>query len=294
MHVFLTGASGFLGSVCLAACVQQKTVSITTLRSGARSTPVCAPVPEVLWSPPYSIEALETALDGTRPSHIVHVGALSSAERCEQEPEEAYRSNVLMTEILIACALRWRAHLTFVSTDLVFDGMTAPEGGLREDVAPHPVSQYGRTKHEAERLVLRHPDSAVVRLSLLYGRSPAGPGGVLAWMEESFAAGRDLVLFEDEFRTPIHVSDATRVLLMIAEQRLTGVWHCGGPERLSRVEFGRAVAKALGYNPGLTQPALRASYSGVPRRPEDVSLDSRKLWSVLGVELLGVEATLGK
>lgn len=282
MRVLMTGASGFLGSQFLATLSDQSGSMMTALRSGARWDPLCAPAHEVVLSDLLVPRDLEEALHGALPTHIVHIGAMSSAERCEQQPQEAYRANVTSTEFLRLCAERWGAHLTLVSTDLVFDGMKAPDGGLTEDTPPHPLSVYARSKSEAELVALRYQHAAVVRLSLLYGHGVSRSKGVLGWMEERLSSARELELFEDEYRTPIHVCDAVRMLMAVAEQRLTGTWHCGGPERISRVAFGQEVATALGYDRGLIRPIARSTFVGSPQRPEDVSLNSRRLYREVG------------
>ena len=63
------------------------------------------------------------------------------------------------------------ARLVHVSTDVVFDGRLGRP--YREDDAVSPITDYGRTKADAEQAVLRRaPGAVVVRTSLIYG----GPG----------------------------------------------------------------------------------------------------------------------
>lgn len=60
-----------------------------------------------------------------------------------------------------ACAARGVALLTF-SSDLVFDG-TKPDPYVETD-APAPLGVYGRSKAEAERLVLEANEGSLVEL----------------------------------------------------------------------------------------------------------------------------------
>jgi dTDP-4-dehydrorhamnose reductase len=179
-------------------------------------------------------------------------------------------------------ARHFDSHMVLASTDLVFEGSRAPENGFDEYALPCPVSVYARTKRQAEREILENTEGAVVRLSLLYGHTLSASKGVVGWMEDAFKQSRELVLFKDEFRTPIHIEDAARALVSICERKLTGVWHCGGPEKLSRVEFGRLVAELGGFTTQTIREAKRSEYSSVPARPEDVSLNSGRLFSALG------------
>jgi dTDP-4-dehydrorhamnose reductase len=151
---------------------------------------------------------------------------------------------------------------------------------------------YARTKRAAEMLVLESGRGSVVRASLIYGHSPSPAKGVLGWMERAFKDRASLKLFYDEYRTPIHVQDLSAMLLMVSRLKLLGIWHCGGPERLSRVEFGEQVAEGLGYEKSLIVPTSRQDPAISPARPEDVSLNSAKLIDATGIIPLDVASAL--
>jgi dTDP-4-dehydrorhamnose reductase len=185
------------------------------------------------------------------------------------------------------------AHLTTISTDLVFDGTNAPPQGLSEEDTPCPLSVYSQTKLAAERATQQSSSNTVVRVALLYGHSHSQSLGVLGWMERAFTERAPLPLFSDEFRTPIHVIDAASAILELSERARPGIWHCGGPARVSRVEFGTLVAKAMNYDASLIRPTSRLTINADPARPEDVSLNSEKLWDTLGWRPRGVEEALG-
>jgi dTDP-4-dehydrorhamnose reductase len=283
MRVLLTGSTGFLGSECLALLRGIPEIMVSTLRTNPGSAPAPSPAPNQYCCTPISPEALTRTIK-VPPTHIFHLGALASPERCEVHPEEAHYSNIKVTEALASYARGIGAHLIMTSTDLVFDGLrTGIPGGITEECSPQPVSVYSSSKRSAEEITLGVPKGTVVRLSLLYGRSPANALGTTAWMEQGFQEKREVTLFYDEFRTPIHVRDAAAFLLKVACDGLTGVWHCGGPERLSRVEFGSRIAAALGCDAPRILKVSRLSHKNPPQRPEDVSLNSERLWSATGI-----------
>jgi dTDP-4-dehydrorhamnose reductase len=288
MHVLLTGSAGFLGSACRELLKRHPDIEVSLLRSG-HGPVLVEGSPSSLDAPPsLSADELARQLGPRRITHIMHVGALSSPESCERNPENAYTSNVRFTEMLAEYAQHVDAHLTTISTDLVFDGTKAPNGGLSEEDSPRPLSVYSQTKLSAERITLRTPSHTVVRVALLYGHSFSASLGVLGWMERAFKEGTPLTLFSDEYRTPIHVMDAAAAILDISARSRAGIWHCGGPARVSRVEFGTLIAQALGYDSSLIRPTSRLSLATGPARPEDVSLNSERLWKTLGWRPRGV------
>lgn len=91
--------------------------------------------------------SIERAIAGFDPDALVLAAGMANPDLCEDRPGEAYAVNVDGTRN-VAEASRGR-HLTFFSTDQVFDGKAGPYSeGDRAD----PINVYGRTKLEAERI----------------------------------------------------------------------------------------------------------------------------------------------
>ncbi len=282
MHVLLTGASGFLGSafVGLLGCFPE--IELSVLRSSHAECVLPLGSRELFVQNLEAVSGIEKVLGARVPTHIIHLAALSSPAACEQQPKLAHAANVGFTRTLVQLASKLGCHITVASTDLVFEGSPARAAGFSESDTPSPRSAYSRSKADAESAALLYARSCVVRLCLLYGHTHSKSRGALGWIEDKLHSKEELVLFEDEYRTPIHVADAAHALLQLARRQALGVWHCGGPERLSRVQFGLTVAEALGYDPSVIRPARRADVPSTPERPEDVSLSSDKLWTLLG------------
>jgi dTDP-4-dehydrorhamnose reductase len=283
MRILLSGASGLLGSAVVQQLSRHSEIELTVVRSSRVECTLPLGSSEVFIEDVSKVGDLERQLAWRPPTHIMHLAALSSPAECENDPPRAHVANVGFTRTLGEIARRFQAHMVLASTDLVFEGTRAPEHGFDEYALPCPVSVYARTKRQAERETLENTDGAVVRLSLLYGHTFSASKGVLGWMEEALRNHREIVLFKDEFRTPIHLQDAARALVSTCERKLTGVWHCGGPKRVSRVEFGRLVAQLGGFSTHAIREANRCEVPSVPARPEDVSLNSTRLISALGI-----------
>jgi dTDP-4-dehydrorhamnose reductase len=65
---------------------------------------------------------------------------------------------------------------------------------------------------------------------------------------------------------------------------VAGLFHVGGPERLSRYELGVRVAALLGLDPRPIEAIRQADLPFDAPRPADASLDSSRARSVLGWE----------
>ena len=268
-RILVTGASGLLGGYILAEAAQRQLP--LTGWSSQQGTSLfgidCVPVD--LRQP----KAVSLAFATVQPTHVLHAAARSSIMDCFQHPARAEAVNVAGTHLLAELCQRHGTRLLYVSTDLVFDG---EHGGYGESDTPHPLSVYGRTKRQAELAVLQGTRNLVVRVSWLVGPSLSGRPTFFQQMLSALRTGQPLTLFTDEWRTPLGLPVAARVLLELLESDLTGLLHLGGSERLSRYDMGLTLAHYLGMDPGPLRQGIRAEVPAPEPRPRDVSLDSSR------------------
>lgn len=226
--------------------------------------------------------AVARAFRADAPSLVIHCAALSKSPACQADPALAQLLNVEVTACLAELAAD--IPLLFFSTDLIFDGR---KGGYTETDAPNPLSVYAETKVAAEAVVLRNPRHAVVRTSLNGGASPTGDRGFNEEMRRMFRAGQVLNLFTDEFRSPLPALVTARAVWELSAQKVSGIYHLAGREKMSRWDIGRLIAARC---PEL-QPQLRAGslreYRGAPRAP-DTTLDCTKAQQRLSFPLPGL------
>lgn len=269
MRLLLTGASGQLGAYLLQQAQRegQEVVAWSGSRTGRLLGTPLQPVDLA------DLDRVAAAFRQARPDAVLHAGAAARVADCHREPEQARRVNVDGTARLMGMAEQARARFVLVSTDLVFDG---ERGNYREDDAPVPLSVYGRTKLEAEQVVLGRPRAAVARCSLMFGPNLCGRPGFFDQMAAALRAGKSLDLFEDEWRTPLSLRAAAQALLALARSDVTGLLHLGGPERLSRLDMGRRLAEFLGITAPHIIPVSRNSVPAAEPRPRDTSLDSSR------------------
>lgn len=268
MRLLITGASGQLGSYLLREVRDERGLTAWSGTSagelfGASFLPVSLA----------DRDGMAAAFRAARPDAVIHAAAWARLSDCHRDPDGARRINVDATAHLAELAATTGARLVLVSTDLVFDGERAPN---READTATPLSIYGRTKLEAETAALAVPRSVVARVSLLYGPSLTGRR---SFFEEQVAAlrnGRELILFADEWRTPLDLPTAARALVELAGSDVGGIIHMGGPERLSRLEMGQKLAAFLGQGEEGVRAVLRQDAPAPEPRPRDVSLDSSR------------------
>ena len=238
--------------------------------------------------------ALEECLQRIEPSRVISCAALSRVGDCEEDPALAEHLNVVCPAQLAAWCQARGARLVHISTDLVFGAEVAPEGGFGEDAQPGPVSTYGRTKLAGERAVLEAcPEALVVRLPLLYGDSAGRGLGASDSLLVAIDRGDMPRLFQDEWRTPLEVSNAAQAIAELGEGTASGCLHLAGPDRIHRYGLGLAVLMGMGLSEeegkACVVPAERSDLPDLGIRPEDVCLNSQRARTLLQTPLLGVE-----
>jgi dTDP-4-dehydrorhamnose reductase len=264
-RILLTGASGLLGSSLVAHLRGQGVPLIAW--SGTRSGDGLRPVDL------RDADEVSAAFRDAAAGVVLHAAALARIGDCHRDPEKARQINTGGTALLAELCLERRARLVLVSTDLVFDGETAP---YREADPPAPLSVYGSSKADAERVALAEPGNAVARVSLLFGPSLGSRPSFFDEQVVALRQGRAVHLFADEWRTPLDLATAALALTELALSNVEGICHIGGPQRLSRWEMGYELAKALGTEPSLVRPNQRMDVPAPEPRPRDTSLDSSR------------------
>jgi dTDP-4-dehydrorhamnose reductase len=216
---------------------------------------------------------------------VLNCAGNCALKACELDSRLAWRTNVEGLINLLLHVVEYDARLVHASVDLVFSGASDPGGGLLEHHPTDPVTVYGKTMVAAEHLIADWcPNACVVRISLPMGPSFNGHAGAIDWIESRFKAGRPATLYFDEVRTPTYTECLSGVFESLLAGNQSGLYHGGGPRRLSLYEIAQVVNRVGGYDPGLLHGCLRHQAGPIPPRAGNVSLDSSKLAEGLGGE----------
>ena len=205
----------------------------------------CPPHPEADIAERSSVA---TFLNRHSPDAVVNAAAFNLTDQCEINPEIATRANADGPAVLAALCRERGVRLLHFSTDYVFDG-TKPTPYVESD-APHPLSQYGRSKREGEKAVLgASPDFWVVRSSCLFGR--AGSRGLGGNFVESILArarsGAPLTVVNDVRMSPTYTRDlAERTWQLLGRGVPGGVYHVANDGSCTWFEFAVEILRIAG------------------------------------------------
>jgi dTDP-4-dehydrorhamnose reductase len=273
MRWVVTGCRGQLGH---ALCQQ--------LEADANAELVAAvDLPEVDVSVPEAVEALLSSLGGAL-DVVANAAAFTHVDRCEREPDAAWRANAQAPGLLAQECVRRACRLVHVSTDYVFSGDA--ERPYREEERPEPRSEYGRSKLEGERRVLAaSPSNLVVRTSWVFGRGRNFLAAILA-QAQARRAGQGsgpLRVVDDQQGKPTWAVDLASGIRGLVDRSASGLYHVAGNGVATWWEVARLCLDEAGYS-DLAIERIRTAELDLPA--------PRPAWSVLDcskAEALGVQ-----
>ena len=240
-----------------------------------------------------NLQGLAATVQQLRPDVIVNAAAHTAVDRAESESDLAYTINALAPGMLAQQASKLGAWLIHYSTDYVFDG-----SGSRpwvETDTPAPLSVYGRSKLEGERLIAEHCQRhLILRTSWVY----AARGGNFAKTMLRLAQERErLTVIDDQFGAPTGaelLADVTAhaIRQLMHRPQDAGLYHLAAKGEITWNGYAKhVIAQAQ-----RTQTAIKIvanEITGVPtsdfptpaRRPHNSRLDSTRLQHVFGLSL---------
>ena len=289
MKVFLTGASGFVGSNLAAVFA-------------ARGGDVVAPGHAELDLT--DRDATVRFVVGAAPDAIVHAAILNDPAAMAADRRAAWDAYVGATRNVVDAANAAGAQVVLISTDWVFDGTQGP---ATETTPPNPVNQYGFLKSATELVVAeRAQRGAVARIAGVQGvhrarpqaprRQDHGFGYLVASVVEALAAGDPFTVWESDainmLATPTLATDAGELIWRALAREARGVLHCCGGEHADRVTLARRAAEAFGLDPALVRTGPPPQATGAV--PYDTRLDATATARELGVELPDLDTQLAR
>jgi len=154
---------------------------------------------------------LESAIKGA--DYIIHLAALVGAPICDFDPVSAITTNIESTKLLISLRKPGQKIL-FPCTNSGY-GIGQMDTYCTEDTPLRPISLYGKTKVEAEKLLLESGNVISYRLATVFGASTRMRTDLLI---NNFVyravTDRYLTLFEGHFkRNYIHIKDVARAFI---------------------------------------------------------------------------------
>ncbi|MEM3290902.1 MAG: SDR family oxidoreductase [Candidatus Micrarchaeaceae archaeon] len=220
-------------------------------------------------------DALKFLLEKINPKTVIVTAALTDVDKCEVNPELAYKINVVPFHYIIDYLKKVNGKLIQISTDYVFSGN---EGNYRENDNRKPINVYGKTKMNAEDIIMNsNIDYTIIRTSGIFGLNQAtGKTNFFLWIYNSLKDNKEIYLVRDQYYSPTFNTILANAVREITDRDLSGIIHFSSKDRITRYDFGILVADIFNLEKTLIHETIMENMKWIARRPRDSSLNNEK------------------
>lgn len=231
-------------------------------------------------------KAVMAFVEENKPDVIFNAAAYTAVDKAETDADAAAAVNTEAVLTLANAANNVGAKLIQVSTDFVFGSSDGHP--FRVDAPTAPISVYGKTKRDAEQIVLNtcpHTGS-VIRTAWVY--SSNGNNFVktmLRLMEERGEVG----VIADQIGAPTWARRLAEAMWQTVDRKVPGIWHWTGAGVCSWYDFAVAIAeegKACGLlsKDAVVNPLRTDQYPTPATRPGYSVLELTKTWDAFELQ----------
>ena len=234
MKILLTGGEGFVGSSIIKKF--NKEFDFIVISSKKKDSKKIAKTEYVSVSDKKIIKIIENL----NPDVVIHLAGLSGLKKCEMEPEKAFDINVNGTKNVVNGCLKINAKLIFISTREVYGSTINKES--KENDSLQPINIYGKTKMEAEKIILNAAKNSelnyiILRLTNVYG--PGSDSGVNYMIRESLSKGKISVNGGEQVLNFIFIEDVIELihLVLLNDKLFRQIFNIGTKDTISLKKF---------------------------------------------------------
>ncbi len=256
LKIALTGASGLVGSRI-----------IEILKDRFDFIPVSQDKMDIT-----NKDQVEKNLSNLEFDVFLHLAAYTDVDGAEKEKTAAYVINVKGTENVFKTVKKLGKKFIYVSTDFVFDGQKPP---YFEDSQPNPISYYGLTKYEGERIV--RDQAMIVRFSYPYRARFDQKKDFVRTIKTFLEQQKSLTMVNDSLMTPTFIDDIAESFGHLFLNFSPKIYHIVGQDSMSPFQAARKIAETFNLDSRLISSISYDEYfKNKAKRPKLADIKSKK------------------
>lgn len=266
MNILVTGASGMLGATIVHNFAKYFNVYAT-----GRSTYEDCPVPYKQFD--LSEKDYNELISWSNPDIIIHSGALTNGNYCNENPIDAFNINGVSVKKIID-ATSENVRIIYISTDAVFPSILHR---AKEKDCTFPESVYGKSKEIGEFFLINSSRKyIIVRTTIVGLNANKTKSGFVEWIINSALKKENIGLFDDVFFNPISIWDLTKELKYIIQnlEESSEILHIAGDTYCTKYEFGMKLLKELTIEAKYIEKSSIKKFTDRAKRSTDQTLDS--------------------
>jgi len=201
---------------------------------------------------------------------VINLVANTNVDYCEQNPLQAYQSNVQTLEKFINTFYKTKVHLIHISSDQVYFG----EGPHSEE-NPNPCNVYAITKYLSEFVALK-TNATILRTNFTGKSFLKSRYSFSDWIVNSIVNQKQINLFSDIYFSPLSIENLCYYIDVVIKSEIRGVYNLGSRDSISKSDFGCELIRHLGLDLGLVTITKSDHFERKANRPKDMSLNVNK------------------
>jgi dTDP-4-dehydrorhamnose reductase len=213
------------------------------------------------------------------PDVLIHLGAFTDLEFCEQNIDETYKTNTLSVENAVHIANELKIPLVYICTAGIFDGKKLEYDDWDQ---PNPLCHYARSKYAGELFVKENIQQHIIcRAGWMMGGGPKKDKKFIQKIIKQIKAGKtELFVVNDKMGTPTFTIDFARNTMLLLENKYWGVYNMVCEGTTSRLEVSKELLKILKLEDKIKITEVESSYFNkeyFATRPASERLINKKL-----------------
>ena len=214
-----------------------------------------------------SKESTERTLSSIEPDVIIHMAAMTHIDTCEKDKTYGkdgivWKTNVEGTRNIVSYCAKNSVPIVYLSTECVFDGK---KNSYREHDKKNPRNWYGRTKHEAEDIVLSSGVPASVIRGVIAYHDKDNQNTIFGKFVSLLKKKNEIFVVGDQKFTPTYTYDISKAIGNTVRGHIHGVFHVSPDISLSPYEFVTLLATQYNLDVSRVRKTTLVSFFGKTR-----------------------------
>lgn len=221
-------------------------------------------------------ESVLRMVSAVSPDVLLNCAAYTNVDACETEKDKAWRVNADGPGNLASATSKHGSKLVHISTDYVFNGRKIVPEPYTEDDETDPLSVYGKSKLEGERMVNKITQNyLILRTAWVYGIHGRNfLKSILRLVLRD--PGKEIKVVHDQFGSPTWAYDLARQIEKLLEANVSGLYHSSAGGYCSWYELAIYFLQRMGLKHHIV-PCSSSDYTTNAIRPANSILENRRL-----------------
>ncbi|MDL2292411.1 dTDP-4-dehydrorhamnose reductase [Acholeplasma sp. OttesenSCG-928-E16] len=206
------------------------------------------------------------------PDVIIHCAAYTAVDQAEDDIKLCRNVNVNATKNLLEAAKKINAKFLFISTDYVFDGKKDAPYEIFDN--RNPLSIYGKSKMDAENLVMEYQKSFIIRTSWVFGKNGKNFIKTMIALQKE---NKNISVVDDQVGSPTFTKDLSKAIIKMIDSNKFGIYHVTNEGYISWFDFAKMIFSELGVE-ALIKPISSDEFPAKASRPMNSKLSKKSLY----------------